>query len=288
MRPRRDRKPGRGWLLAAPFALFFAAFVAAPLLLIALVSLHADPAMTRMGVQQYVRFVSDGYDLSVLGSTLLVSAATVVLTAVLGYPVAGLYAAFPRWRRVLTFVVVLPLLTGTVVRSFAWVVILGNQGVIDRTLLALGLVSRPPLLLFTPGAVVVALAQVELPLMVLPLAGALSGIDPRLLEASRMLGAGSWRTLRRVVVPLSLPGLLTGTLLVFTGAASALITQTLVGGGRLMYMPFYVYEQAIQAQDFPFAAAVAVVLLVSIVGAAAGLGALARRGGAYAQGGAHG
>ena len=281
-------RAARGWLLAAPLALFFAVFVAAPLLLIGFVSLHADPAMTRLGLHQYGKFATDRYDLSVLGDTLLLAAETVALTVLLGYPVAGLYAAFPRWRRALTFLVMLPLLTSTVVRSFAWVVILGNEGIIDRALLAMGLVARPLRLLFTPGAVAVALAQIELPLMVLPLAASLSGIDPLLAEASHVLGAGAWRTWRRVSLPLSLPGLLTGTLLVFTGAASALITQTLVGGGRLMYMPFYIYEQAIQAQDLPFAAAVAMVLLGAMVGIVAALNALGRRGGAYAQGGASG
>jgi putative spermidine/putrescine transport system permease protein len=211
----------------------------------------------------------------------LLGAETVLLTVVFGYPIAGVYVARPRWRRILMFLVILPLLTSTVVRSFAWVVILGSQGLVNRTLIGAGIVDTPLRLLYTPAAVVVALAQIELPLMVLPLISALSGIDTRLTETSLALGAGPWRTWRRVVLPLSLPGLLTGTLLVFTGAVSALITQTLVGGGRLMYMPFYIYEQAIQAQDFPFAAALAIVLLVSIVVIVAVLNALGRRSRAF-------
>jgi len=120
--------------------------------------------------------------------------------------------------------------------------------------------------------------------MVLPLIAALSGIDASLMDASHALGAGPWRSFRRITVPLSLPGLLTGTLLVFTGAASALITQTLVGGGRLMYMPFYIYEEAIQAQDFPFAAALAIILLISIVLIVTALNALGRRSRAFVRG----
>ena len=267
----------RNWLLAVPLGVVFAVFVAAPLLLIGFVSLHDDLALTRLGVQAYAKFAGDAYNRGVLTDTLAVAAETVGLTVLLGYPVAALYVAWPRWRRVVMFLVVLPLLTSTVVRSFAWVVILGNQGLVNRLLTGSGLAAHPLALLYTPGAVVVALAQIELPLMVLPLITALSAIDGRLTEASFALGAGAWRTLRRVWLPLSLPGLLTGTLLVFTGAASALITQSLVGGGRLMFMPFYIYEEAIQAQDFAFAAALAIVLLVSIVLIVAALNALGRR-----------
>ena len=272
-----------GWLLAVPMALVFAVFVAAPLLLIAFVSLHDDAKLAIIGARAYVKFAADTYNRGVLLDTLVVAAETVALTVVFAYPLAGLYVGWPRWRRVVMFLVVLPLLTSTVVRSFAWVVILGSGGLINRTLIAAGLIEAPLRLLYTPGAVVVALTQIELPLMVLPLIAALSGIDPRLTETSMALGAGPWRTWRRVVLPLSLPGLLTGTLLVFTGAASALITQTLVGGGRQMYMPFYIYEQAIQAQDFPFAAALAIILLVSIVAAVAILNALGRRSQAFAR-----
>jgi putative spermidine/putrescine transport system permease protein len=271
----------RDWLLAVPMAAVFAVFVAAPLLLIVFVSLHDDPGMATPGVQAYVKFATDGYNRGVLTDTVLLGAETVLLTVVFGYPIAGVYVARPRWRRILMFLVILPLLTSTVVRSFAWVVILGSQGLVNRTLIGAGIVDTPLRLLYTPAAVVVALAQIELPLMVLPLISALSGIDTRLTETSLALGAGPWRTWRRVVLPLSLPGLLTGTLLVFTGAVSALITQTLVGGGRLMYMPFYIYEQAIQAQDFPFAAALAIVLLVSIVVIVAVLNALGRRSRAF-------
>jgi putative spermidine/putrescine transport system permease protein len=258
-------------------AVVFTVFVAVPLLLILFVSLHADPGLTRFGVQPYVKFAADAYNRGVLVDTVLLAAETVAITILFGYPIAGLYVAWPRGRRVMMFMVILPLLTSTVVRSFAWVVILGNQGLINRTLTSMGLIDVPLRLLYTPGAVAVALAQIQLPLMVLPLVAALSGIDARLIEASIALGAGAWRTFRRVILPLSLPGLLTGSLLVFTGAASGLITQTMVGGGRLMYMPFYIYEEAIQAQDFPFAAAVAIILLVSIVLISSVLNALGKR-----------
>ena len=273
-----------GALLTLPLAVFFALFVATPLLLIGFVSLHDDPAMTRAGLSAYARFASDAYNRGVLRDTLLLGAETVALAVLLGFPVANMYVASRRWRRPLMLLILLPLLTSAVVRTFAWVVILGNQGLFNRALLSAGLVVAPLRLLYTPGAVAVSMAQIELPLMVLPLASAIAAIDPRLLEASHALGAGPWRGFLRVTLPLSVPGLLTGSLLVFTGAVSAFVTQTLVGGGRLMFMPFYIYEQAIQAQDYPFAAAVAIVMLASILLVVGALGVLSRYSAGYVHG----
>jgi putative spermidine/putrescine transport system permease protein len=179
--------------------------------------------------------------------------------------------------------ILLPLLTSSVVRTFAWVVILGRQGIINTLLLQSGLADTPLTLLYTPGAVAVALAQIELPLMVLPLITALSNIDPNLRQASLALGAGQWRTLFQVILPLSMPGLLAGCLLVFASSVSAFVTQTLVGGGRHIFMPFYIYQQAIQANDYPFAAAIAVLLLATVLLVVTMMNLLGRRSKAFAH-----
>jgi putative spermidine/putrescine transport system permease protein len=261
-----NRRFARDWLLVLPLALFFVAFVGVPLGLVALISLHSDTAMTHYGVRQYVLFFGDSYNRGILWQTLGLGVATTLLTVVLGYPIAHLYvASTPRWRRVLMVLILLPLLTSSVVRTFAWVVILGNQGLVNEVLLALGWIAAPLRLLYTPFAVIVSLAQIEMPLMVLPLVTALGALDTRLPEASHALGASRWRTWWKISVPLSMPGLLSGTLLVFTGTVSAFVVQTLVGGGQLMYMPFYIYEQAIQTQNYPFAAALAMILLLSVL-----------------------
>jgi len=265
-RPCGGRRVAGDWLLTLPLSVFFLAFVAVPLALLAAISLHNDAAMTQAGLHQYARFFSDSYNRGILWSTLGLGVWTTASCIVLGYPVAWLYvSSTARWRRPLLLCILLPLLTSSVVRTFAWVVILGNEGLVNQALAALGLIGSPVKLLYTPTAVVLSLAQIELPLMVLPLATALSAIDPRLPEASHALGASPWRTWWRVTLPLSVPGLLSGTLLVFTGAVSAFVVQTLVGGGQLMYMPFYIYQQAIQSQDYPFAAAIAMILLASIL-----------------------
>lgn len=252
--------------LALPLGMFFIAFVLMPFVLLAFVSLYQDSSMQDMGIAQYVKFFSDNFNLLVLGDTLWLGIKVTVLTILIGYPLAYAYVNAPsRLQRILMLFILLPLLTSSVVRTFAWVVILGRQGIINTFLMDIGLISEPMKLLYTPGAVTVALAQIELPLMVLPLITALMNVDPNLRQASLALGAGHWRTFIQVTVPLSVPGLLAGSLLVFASSVSAFVTQTLVGGGQQMFMPFYMYQQAIQANEYPFAAAIAMVLLVCVL-----------------------
>ena len=256
----------RDWQLVLPLALFFIAFVFLPLALLGYVSLHDDMQMKTQGLGQYRKFFFDGFNLAILGSTLWLAAQTTLLALVIGYPLAYLYTlAPPKLQRVMILLIVLPLLTSAVVRTFSWVVILGRQGIINNLLLSFGWVETPLKILYTPAAVTVALAQIEMPLMVLPLITALSNIDPNLRQASQVLGAGRWRTFFRVTLPLSMPGLLAGCLLVFAAAASAFVTQTLVGGGQLIFMPFYIYQQAIQANNYPFSATIAMALLASVL-----------------------
>jgi putative spermidine/putrescine transport system permease protein len=252
--------------LALPLTLFFVLFVAIPLLLLAYVSIHADTAITQKSPQQYLKFLTDSYNLAVLGNTLWLGFKVTLLSLIIGFPIALLYVRLsPKWQGVLILFIVLPLLTSAVVRTFAWVVILGRQGIINNVMLSWGWIEAPLKLLYTPNAVAIALTQIELPLMVLPLITALMNINTALAQASLALGAGRWRTFYQIILPLSLPGLLTGCLLVFASSVSAFVTQVLVGGGQQMFMPFYIYQQAIQANDYPFAAAVAVLLLISVL-----------------------
>ncbi len=255
-----------GLWLALPLGLFFAAFVVAPLMLLLFVSLYSDASMTQHGFEQYIRFLGDDFNRGVLINTLGLGLKVTALTLVLGFPLAYAYTLTPRrWQGLLMLLIILPLLTSAVVRTFAWVVILGREGIVNVGLQSLGWVDGPLRLLYTPGAVVVAVAQIELPLMVLPVITALMNSDPNLRQASLALGAGHWRTLMLVTLPLAVPGLLTGALLVFASSVSAFVTQTLVGGGQNILMPFYMYQQAIQANNYPFAAAIAITLLVTVM-----------------------
>ncbi len=189
-----------------------------------------------------------------------------LLCLVAGYPLAYLSVhAPPRLRPVLLFLVVLPIVTSVVVRTFAWIVILGRNGIVNEAVMALGLSATPLRLLFSETGVVIVLAQVQMPLMVLPLMTTLQRIDPNLSSASAALGAGAWRTFFRVVLPLSLPGIVAGTILTYAACVTAFVTQSLIGGSRLLYMPMLIFQQALDLQNWPFAAAVSVIFTASVL-----------------------
>ncbi len=176
---------------------------------------------------------------------------------------------------------ILPILTSVVVRTFSWIVILGRQGLLNQAASLLGLGDEPMKLLFSETGVVMVLAQVQMPLMVLPIVAVLTRLDPNLADASRALGAGEWRTLWRVTVPLSLPGVLAGCILTYSACVTAFVTQTLIGGARLIYMPLHIYSQAMGANDWPFAAALSVVFMLAVLAVIALLGRAGRASRAY-------
>jgi putative spermidine/putrescine transport system permease protein len=251
---------------AWPLGAFFLVFFLAPLILLFFISLHTDTSMTHFGLTQYAKFLLDPFSLKVLGSTLWLGVEVTALCLLLGFPLAWLYVRVPSWLQgTLILIVLLPLLTSVVVRTFAWIVILGRQGIVNTMLLSLGIIDAPLRLLYTEGGVVVALAQVQMPLMVLPLITALSRIDPNLADASSALGAGYWRTFWKVTLPLTLPGIIAGCLLTYAAALSAFITQTLIGGGQMLFMPMYLYQQASTLQNWPFAAAISFIFLVAVL-----------------------
>ncbi|OQW50905.1 ABC transporter permease [Candidatus Raskinella chloraquaticus] len=271
--------------LALPLAGFFALFFVAPLLILILVSFYTDTSLTQFGLAQYARFLLDPFSLSVLVSTLWLGVKVTLLCLLLGFPLAWTFVRSPRLAQgVLMLIIVLPLLTSVVVRTFAWIVILGRQGIVNNLLLSLGLADTPLRLLYTDGGVVVALAQVQMPLMVLPLITALSRIDPNLRDASSALGAGAWRSFVKVILPLTLPGIMAGCLLTFAAAITAFITQSLVGGGQMLFMPMYLYQQSSTLSNWPFAAAISIIFLVAVLGAVTLFNLLGRLSRGYAQG----
>ena len=263
--------------LAAPLALFFLVFFVAPLVQLFVLSLHNDTAGVVWGIGQYVHFLTDPFSLSVLGSTLLLGAEVTALCLVLGFPIAWLYHRVgSRAQTLIILIVLLPLLTSVVVRTFAWIVILGRQGIINSTLLSIGAVDTPIRLLYTQVGVVLALAQVQMPLMTLPLITALGRIDMNLEDASCSLGAGSWRTFWRVILPLALPGVIAGCTLTYAAAITAFITQSLIGGGQMLFMPMYLYQQASTLQNWPFASAISIIFLLAVLAVVTVFGMLGR------------
>jgi putative spermidine/putrescine transport system permease protein len=270
--------------LALPLALFFLVFFLTPLAILFYVSLFTDESMKVLGFTQYAKFLFDPFSLRVLFQTLWMGVEVTALCLLLGLPLAWAYLRVPSWvQSVLMLVILLPLLTSVVVRTFAWIVILGRQGIVNSTLAAIGIIDAPLRLLYTEGGMVVALAQVQMPLMVLPLITALSRMDPNLLDASSALGAGQWRTFRKVVLPLALPGIIAGCLLTYAAAITAFITQTLVGGGQLLFMPMYIYQQSSTLNNWPFAAAISIIFLCAVLAAVSLFNVLGRLSKGYAH-----
>jgi putative spermidine/putrescine transport system permease protein len=268
----------RQLLPALPLAaLFLAAFVL-PLTALIFISLFRTPQFLEMSPVQYVRFFSDPFSVQVLTDTLLLGAEVAMLALVFAYPLGIVYVASGSFgRAVITFLIMLPLLTSTVVRTFAWIVILGRDGIVNSTMLALGLWDSPARLLYTWDGLVLALVQIQLPLMALPVINSLLRLDVNLVKAAEGLGAGRFRIFFTVILPLTLPGAIAGWLLVFAAAATAFISQTLIGGGRIILMPSYIYQQAVGVQDWPFSAAVSLIFTLAVIGIVFAIGALSRR-----------
>lgn len=251
---------------ALPLAVFFTGAYVLPVCILVMVSFLTALRGGSWTVEHYATFLGDWYHLSILADTLVLGLQVTAVTLVIAYPLGLAYLrAGPRLRTLMLFLILLPLLTNTVVRTFAWMAILGREGMINATLIALGIVGDPQRLLYTRFWLVIALAQIYLPLMALPLNNSLVKIDPNLLKASEGLGASKSFTFRTVILPLSLPGAIAGGLLVFAGSTTAFITQTLVGGGRQLFMPLHIYQQAIGVQKWTFAAAISVMFAITVM-----------------------
>ena len=277
-------RPNEGQL-ALPLALAFLSLFLAPLLLLCGVSFFEDDRITRPGLATWAKFLGDPFTWKVIADTLLLGVKAVITTMILGYPLALVFMdAGPRLQKVLIFVIVMPLLLSVVVRTFAWIVILGREGVINQALLGLGVISEPLKLLQTEVGLVISLTQIEMPLMLLPLISVMSRLDPNLRDASAALGASRWRTLFTVIVPLSMPGLVAGCLLVFASATTAFISQTVIGGVRLIYLPLLIWQQSLVVFNWPLAAVASLTLLISVLSVVGALSWLGRRSGGYVHG----
>lgn len=210
----------------------------------------------------YQRVFAEPLYVAVLLRTLRVAALVAALSLLLGYPVAYYMTKCRGWTfALLTAGVLLPLWTNALVRSYAWTILLQRKGIVNTLLQELGLVDHPLPLLYTEPAMIVAMAHVLLPFVILPLYSALRNIPGELARAARNLGADPRRTFLHVTLPLSLPGIASGGMLVFVMALGLYITPALIGGPRALMIGPLIYEQATQLVNWPFAAALAVVLL---------------------------
>ena len=200
----------------------------------------------------------------VLVRTVRLSLTVTLVCLVLGYPVAYALARAPAWwARWLLLLVLVPFWLSLLARSFTWMVLLQRRGVVNRLLAATGLIGEPLPLLYNELGVHVGMVHVLLPFMILSLYGVLRAIDPALLRAAAGLGAGEWQTFRRVVWPLSRPGVAAGGLLLFVIGLGSFVTPALLGGGKVTTVAMLIEAQVVQAQNWPLAAALSVALLAA-------------------------
>ena len=265
------RSAWRPWLLLSPSLVILIGVFVVPLGILGRYSFYRTasggvmvPAWT---LDQYARFLLDPHHFRVLGTTVALAFGVTLVTAVLGYPLAyGLARArSPRRRALGVTALLIPLMTSVVVRSYGWMILLASTGVVNASLVAAGIVSRPIQFLFTPTGVVIALAEVLLPFMVLSLLPVLQGVDVALEEASHSLGASPLATFRHISLPLSLPGLVSGSVLVFVLSVGAFATPRLVGGPTTDIITVLIYEQTLSLLNWPFGAAAAWVLLLLVL-----------------------
>jgi putative spermidine/putrescine transport system permease protein len=255
---------------AGPATVLLLAFLVLPLLFLGRTSLYpADRSFGAAGwsLRHYAKFFGDPFYLAVLGETVLYGLIVALVTLVVGFPLGYSLARMPvRGRRWRVALVILPLTLSLVVNVFGWLVILGGSGLVNRTLLALGLVDAPLRLLFNRVAVLAVLAHTFLPFQVLSIMSVVAQIDPALEEAAANLRAGWWTALRRVVLPLAWPGIVGGSTLVFILTISAFVTPRLVGGPRAQMLGSMIYEQIIVVLNWPFGAAMSFILLALVLG----------------------
>jgi ABC-type spermidine/putrescine transport system, permease component I len=262
-----------GYLLATPATAIVALIVLVPALQLVRYSLnHFDPVelmQTALTGENYWKFFTDPYYLSVLWTTLKVSILCSVLALVFGFPVAyRLAKSQSRYKSLLIVLIVFPLLVGNVVRAAGWMVILGNAGFVNAVLLHLGFIQTPLRLMYTPLAVVLGTTGVVLPYMILTLQSVLEGVDLSVEEAARNLGASAITSFFRIVLPIAVPGIAAGTMLVLILCMNAYATPVLLGGTGLVMMAPTVYDQISKANDWPFGSALAIILMIVTLGVA--------------------
>lgn len=248
-------------LLIIPALIFLTLFFLLPLGLILIDSVRDASGWT---LQRYSEVLAQEQIRTVYLRTLQLGLIVTILAALMGYPAAYLIARLPANRRALMMsLVILPLLTNPVARTYAWLVILGRNGFFNQMMMALGFITEPIRIIYTENAIVIGLLQLFLPLMLLTLVSAMENIPSEVEEAARSLGADGWQTFLRVILPLSADGLVLGGTLVFTGSITAYVTPAILGGTRVLMLATLLQQRAIVLLDWNGATIIAVIMIVT-------------------------
>lgn len=256
----------RAWLLLTPMVLWLVAFVVVPTAILLVYSFCERDELGRVVFsftwENYQRVLDPVY-LRIFGRSIGYAALTTVICIVVGFPVAYCIGrASETWRQRLLLLVMVPFWTSFLIRTYAWITILKEEGLLNGALSALSLVHAPLDLLYTPSAVVIGLVYAYLPFMILPIYGSVEKLDGALIEAAHDLGAGPLRVFTSVIIPLTLPGIAAGTLLVFVPAIGMFAVTDLLGGAQVPLIGNVIQNQFMQARDWPFGAALGMVFML--------------------------
>lgn len=249
-------------LLFAPLA-FFSAFFLAPMCVVLISSLTGEQGTLTLA--NYARILLDQYHWDVLWRTARISLLTTVICTIIGYPLAYflVHGVSSRMlRRCFIVILVLPLFTSNIVRSFGWMVLLGRRGLVNESLTGLGLIDSPFRFLGTEAGVIIGLVYINMPFIVIAVGNALAKIDNSYTDASSDLGAGSFTSFWTITFPLSLPGLTAGALLVFALSVGAYVTPAVLGGGQVTMFSMLIFQQYTSVFDFNYGGALSITLLL--------------------------
>ncbi|WP_132014210.1 ABC transporter permease [Hydrogenispora ethanolica] len=262
---RKRRDWGPLWTLS-PVFFWMICFVAAPLAIIVLVSFFTrglyggiDYLFT---LENYVRMFNPLY-FKILGSSLSVSFFTTLFCLLLGYPFAYFVARAPqKIRSILLMLIIIPFWSNSLVRTYAWIVLLRTEGIINTVLIQLGLITEPLKLLYNETGVLIGMVYTLFPFMVLPLYTSIEKLNPSLLEAASDLGAVAWKRFVRITLPLTMPGIVAGSILVFIPTLGYFFIPDLMGGSKTMLISNLIKNQFLTARDWPFGSALSILLIL--------------------------
>ena len=262
-------------LLIAPITILLVVVLILPLLAVLLPTVFEGGAVT---LSRYIAFFQDPYYIKIFVRTLRIALVCTLVCMILGIPTAYFISRVSKkWRGILMSVALFPMLTNSVIRAFAWINILGKNGIVNQILSALHLVDQPLSMLYTEFSVLVGTIYLFLPLMIITLVGVMENIDNDMMEAAESLGASRLLSFFKVILPMSIPGIITGAVLVFTGAMTAYTTPQLLGGPKNMLLATLIYQRAMTLNDWTGASVVALVMIVTTLIVMKGLNAIAGR-----------
>jgi spermidine/putrescine transport system permease protein len=258
-----------GWFWSLPGLIFLTIFAAFPVISMLFMSVltagRFGGVTTPFTLNNLIR-ATDQTFLKVIFTSILIATATALLSLLIGFPTALFISRLSRkWQIILIIAIILPYWTNFLVRTYAWLVLLNNEGIINKFLKNIGLIDQPIEMLYTPLAVIVGMTYLYLPLMILPIYAALEKVDKNLVEASLDLGSSAWKSLRTISIPLAMPGILIGLIFVFVPSMGNFVVPELLGGGKTVMIGNLVRDQFLKARDWPFGATFALILTIILV-----------------------